>query len=236
MAVNDKPNIAPRGQSARNAVNRFLEEARGLAPVPGSGRGRLVFALDATRSRQPTWDLAQSIQGEMFAATSAQAGLDVQLVYFRGFAECRASSFVSDGRGLGELMSKISCRAGKTQIGRVLRHTLIETRVRPVGALIYVGDAVEEDLDDLGDAAGQLGLLGVKAFMFQEGADALTERAFREIAHLSGGAYAAFDRFAPGRLTELLKAAATYAAGGRLALEKRAQEGEAAARLLLSQI
>jgi hypothetical protein len=234
--VSDKPNIVPNRSSAAGAVDEFLSEVKKLTPVSGEGRGRLVFALDATMSRQPTWDLAQSIQGEMFVTAAAQGGLDVQLVYFRGFSECRASNFVSEGRGLGELMSRISCRSGGTQLAKVLQHVLGETRARPVGALIYIGDAQEEQLDELAALAGQLGLLGVKAFMFQEGGDPGVEKAFREIARLSGGAYAAFDAQAPGRLKDLLKAAAAYAAGGMLALEKEAQRGGAAAQLLLSQL
>lgn len=201
-----------------------------------SSRGRLIFALDATMSRQPTWDLAQSIQGEMFRATAAQGGLDVQLVYFRGFGECRASRFVSGGEGLGALMSRITCRGGRTQIGKVLRHALDESRSGRVGALVYIGDAMEERLDALTATAGELGLLGVKAFMFQEGQDAEVGRAYREIARLTGGAHAAFDAAAPRRLAELLAAVAAYAVGGRLELERRAGEGEGAARLLLSQI
>jgi hypothetical protein len=236
-AVSDKPNIAQQARTAPGgAVDAFLNEVRDLAPARGEGRGRLIFALDATMSRRPTWDLAQSIQGEMFATTAAQGGLDVQLVYFRGLSECRASRFVSGGQGLGALMSKIDCRAGHTQIGKVLRHARDETRIRPVGALIFIGDAMEEWIDDLGALAGELGLLGVKAFMFQEGSNPVTQSAFREIARLTGGAYAAFDASAPRRLAELLKAAAAYAAGGRLELEKRAARGEDAARLLLSQL
>lgn len=187
-------------------------------------------------SRQPTWNMAQSIQGEMFRTTAAQGGLDVQLVYFRGFGECRASRFVSGGDGLGALMSRISCRGGRTQIEKVLRHALNESRAARVGALVYIGDAMEERVDSLAAAAGELGLLGVKTFMFQEGQDATTQHAYREIARLTGGAYATFDATAPRRLAELLAAAAAYAVGGRLELERRAGEGEGAARLLLSQI
>ena len=187
-------------------------------------------------SRQPTWDMAQSIQGEMFRTTAAQGGLDVQLVYFRGFGECRASRFVSGGEGLGALMSRIACRGGRTQIGKVLRHALDESRARRVGALVYIGDAMEERLDALAATAGELGLLGVKAFMFHEGQDSAAQHAYREIARLTGGAYAAFDATAPGRLAELLAAAAAYAVGGRRELERRAEEGGDAARLLLSQI
>lgn len=217
------------------AVDAFLEKARAVAPHEG-GRGRLIFALDATMSRQPTWDLAQSIQSEMFETTAAQGGLDVQLVYFRGFRECRASRFVSQGEGLGALMSRIACQAGKTQVSRVLSHALDETRARRVGALVYIGDAMEEDIDEAAHLAGELGLLGLKAFMFQEGRDPAATRAFREIARLTGGAWAAFDLSAPRRLSELLGAAAAYAAGGLTELEKRAGRGEDAARLLLSQM
>jgi hypothetical protein len=72
--------------------------------------------------------------------------------------------------------------------------------------------------------------------MFQEGADPAAGAAFREIARLTGGAYAAFDLSAPRRLSELLGAAAAYAVGGLPELEKRAGQGEGAARLLLSQM
>ena len=230
----EKKNVtAPRAQST-GAVDAFLEKARAVAPA--SGRGRLIFALDATMSRQPTWDLAQSIQGEMFRATAAQGGLEVQLVYFRGLDECRASRFVNGGEGLGRLMAGISCRGGKTQIGRVLNHARDEARAARIGALVYIGDAMEEGVDSLAHTAGELGLLGVKAFLFQEGADPAATSAFREIARLTGGAHAVFDASAPHRLRELLAAVAAYAVGGLPALEKRAKSGEAAARLLLAQM
>ncbi len=217
-------------------MEAFLEEARRVASASAPDRGRLVFALDATMSRQPTWDVAQSIQGQMFETTAALGGLDVQLVFFRGFGECRASHFVSGGQGLAALMAKIACRGGRTQIAKVLRHVLDEAKTQRIGALVFVGDAMEESVDELCGLAGRLGLLGVKAFMFHEGGDAAVGGAYREIARLTGGAYAAFDSGAPRKLAELLAAAAAYAAGGRLELERRAEAGEDAARLLLSQI
>ena len=227
--------LAPGGKAG--AVDDFLQRVN-RAPVSHteSSRGRLIFALDATMSRQPTWDLAQSLQGRMFESTSALGGLDVQLVYFRGFGECRASRFVSGGQGLAAFMSKIDCRGGHTQIGKVLSHVRDEAKAGRVGALVFVGDAMEERLDDLCAIAGELGLLGVKAFMFHEGGSAVAGNAFKEIARLTGGAYAAFDANAPARLAALLAAAAAYAAGGRLALERKAAEGGSEARLLLSQM
>jgi hypothetical protein len=234
--VGDDPKKAPAPRPSQNsAIDAFLEKARGVAEN-GAARGRLIFALDATMSRQQTWDMAQSIQGEMFRTTAAQGGLDVQLVYFRGLRECRASRFVSQGEGLAGLMGTIGCRGGQTQIGRVLSHALDESRARRVGALVFIGDAMEEKVDHLAALAGELGLLGLKAFMFQEGDDAVAKSAFKEIARLTGGAYAAFDVSAPRRLAELLGAAAAYAVGGLPELEKRAERGEGAARLLLSQM
>ncbi|MCI4680285.1 VWA domain-containing protein [Rhodoblastus acidophilus] len=203
---------------------------------PASGRGRLVFALDATMSRQPTWDLAQQVQGQMFAVAAACGGLDIQLVYFRGLNECRASGFMRDGAGLGRAMSKISVMSGQTQIGRVLRHIRTERGEAPLGAFVYVGDSMEEKADDLGRIAGELGLLGVKGFFFHEGGDTKAAAVFKDLARLSGGAYAVFDSRAPGRLAALLRAAAAYAAGGYQALRDRANAGEAEARQLLSQM
>ncbi len=227
-----------RSAPSASPVDAFLDQSRRApAPRPSGGRGRLIFALDATMSRQPTWDAAIALQGRMFDTTAGLGGLDVQLVYFRGFRECKASSFVSGGAGLDRLMSRIHVEGGNTQIGRVLSHARDEARVARVGALVYVGDAVEERVDPLCAKAGELALLGLKCFMFHEGQDKGAERAFREIARLTGGAYAAFDASAPGKLGSLLAAAAAYAAGGTLALEGQNTAADRdAARLLLSQI
>src|SRR5690606_30689515 len=137
----------------------------------------------------------------------------VQLVYYRGFGECRASRWVSDARALRDLMAGIACRGGQTQIGKVLAHARRETGRDRVQAIVFVGDAMEEDIDRLAKAAGELGLLKVPVFIFQEGHNRDVELAFREIARLSGGAYARFNRSAAGELAALLRAVAAYAAG-----------------------
>jgi hypothetical protein len=230
----------PVTRPGRAEVEAFAESMR-RAPVKVTGRsepgrGRLIFALDATMSRQPTWDVAQQVQGQMFAAAAASGGLDIQLVYFRGFNECRTSAFMRDGAGLGAAMAKIEVRGGQTQIGRILRHIRAERGEWPLGAFVYVGDAMEEKADDLGRIAGELGLLGVKGFFFHEGGDAKAAACFKDLARLTGGAYAEFDARAPGRLAALLRAAAAYAAGGHKALRDRAEAGDREARLLLGQL
>lgn len=231
----DSVPAGPRSSSAD--VADFVAKMKDLAPVTGEGRGRLIFAMDATMSRAPTWDLALRLQGDMFQAVKEVGGLDVQLVYFRGLSECRASKWVSNPDALARLMTSVSCHGGLTQIGRVLTHALNESGAKKVNALVYVGDCMEENVDRLCADAGKLALLGVPAFLFQEGHDAKAERAFREIARLTKGAYCRFDRGSAQQLRDLLTAVAVYAAGGRkalLALSSGAQ-GKGA-RLLLEQL
>ncbi len=223
--------------SSRAEIDAFLAQVRALGPASATGqRGRLIFALDATMSRQPMWDTACQLQADMFREAAKVGGLDVQLVYYRGIGECRASRWVSDARQLAGLMTKIACRGGHTQIGKILAHARRESEKKKVQALVFVGDAMEEAIDDLAAAAGELGLLGVPAFMFQEGFDPIAEQAFREVARLSRGAYCRFDPGAAQQLAELLRAAAAYAAGGLRALENLSAKRSGGATLLLQQM
>ena len=224
----------PTASSPRADIDAFLGKVRSLASSAEAGqRGRLIFALDATMSRQPLWDTACRLQGDMFNETASIGGLDVQLVYYRGLGECRASQWVSDARHLGALMEKIDCRGGHSQIRKVLAHARRENESKKVQALVFVGDAMEEPIDDLCAAAGQLGLLGVPAFVFQEGHDSVAEQSFREIARLSRGAYCRFDVGAAHELAELLRAVAAYAAGGIKALaDLKARHNGGAVKLL----
>jgi hypothetical protein len=233
---------APAGRgtpatSSRAEIDAFLEHVRTIERTTAAGkRGRLIFALDATMSRQPTWDTACKLQAEMFLEAQAIGGLDVQLVYFRGMAECRASRWVSEPPALAALMEKIDCRGGHTQIRKVLAHARRETEKSKVQALVYVGDAMEEGVDDLCARAGELGLRGVPAFVFQEGGDPVAEQAFREIARLSRGAYCRFNAGAAHELRELLRAVDAYAAGGMKALNDLSARRNAGAVRLLEQM
>ncbi len=147
--------------SPSEEVARFLKEVDARPPAVTEGHGRLIFGLDATMSRQPTWDLACQLQAEMFEAAAATGGLAIQLVYYRGLGECRASPWMDDARKLGTMMARIDCQGGRTQIRRVLRHAAREAGEAPVSALVFVGDAMEETLDQLCAEAGPLALRGV---------------------------------------------------------------------------
>jgi hypothetical protein len=227
----DSKHLASVGKSAE--VEAFLAKVKAMPAVKAaSGKGRLIFALDATASREATWDQACHLQGEMFEATAAIGGLDVQLVFYRGFRECRASRWLTAAAELHGAMRGVSCVGGTTQLGRVLSHAAKEARAGRVNALVFVGDAMEENVDELCRLAGEFGLCGVPAFIFHEGHDEAAGRAFRQIAKLSGGAYCPFDAGSARQLRELLGAVAVYAAGGRQALLDYGKRKGGAALLL----
>ncbi|MBX3454064.1 VWA domain-containing protein [Ferrovibrio sp.] len=219
-------------------VAAFLRQVA-VAPKPsaqGSGRGRLIFAMDATASRQATWTEAQQVQAEMFKAVAGIGGLDIQLVFFRGLGECRASDWVSRAPDLLRLMRQVQCVGGHTQIERVLRHTLAEARESRVNALVYVGDCLEESPDDIAVRAGELAMLGVPIFAFQEGEEPRARACFQEMARLTRGAYCSFDRSSAAMLAQLLSAVAVYAAGGHRALADYAERAGPEVRLLSRQM
>jgi hypothetical protein len=212
-------------------IDRFLTEK---AQETGR-RGRLIFALDATASRQETWDAACQLQAEMFRGTAGIGSLDVQLVYYRGpeghpEGECRASRWYDSPVYLTTAMSSIVCRAGHTQIARVLAHTRQEAMRSKINALVFVGDSCEESRDALVQLAADLGRLGVPVFLFQEGHNQKAEQIFREMAQLTHGAHCRFDPGAARQLAELLRAVALFAVGGTPALATRQDAG--AIRLL----
>lgn len=224
-------------KSSKAAIDAFVDQVR-RAPVvkPAGTRGRLIFAMDATASREPTWDRACQLQGEMFTETAALGGLEIQLCYYRGFGEFDASPWLSSSNDLLRRMTSVSCRGGHTQIEKVLRHAIAQTKKQKVQALVFVGDCMEEDVDRLCHLAGQLGVLGVPAFMFHEGDDPAARRAFEEIARLTRGACCAFDAGSANQLRDLLGAVAVYAAGGQRALQDFSKNRSEVVRRLTRQL
>lgn len=217
-AMNDSKKLP--SQSSSSDVQAFLKKLAQTPNVKPAGRkGRLIFALDATASREPTWQEACRIQADMFDAAATLGGLEIQLCYYRGMADFEAFPWLVRAEELRRRMALVQCVGGYTQIGKVLEHTLQETRTGKVDALVFVGDSMEENVDFICKIAGELGLLGVKAFLFQEGFDPTAELAFKQIAKLTQGAHCRFDAGSARQLRDLLNAVAVYAAGGLKALE-----------------
>lgn len=219
--TNKNRSVARKGSSGD--IDAFLDKVESFPVVTARDRpGRLIFAMDATASRAPTWDMACDLQAKMFTEANGIGELDIQLVFFRGYKECKSSRWLNNPIDLLRLMTSVTCLAGRTQIGRVMQHALREHKSGAIDALVYVGDSMEEPVDKLGDLAGQLGLINLPLFMFQEGHDIGTANAYRQFAELSGGAYCSFDSNSANQLGELLTAVALYAAGGRAAMGKYA--------------
>lgn len=224
-------------QSNADQVSDFLAKVAATPSVrSASGRGRLIFAMDATASRAPTWDRACDLQAEMFHATDGLGGLEVQLVFYRGYGECKSSPWVTASDELVRRMVKVRCLGGRTQLRKVLRHAAKETDRRRVNALVFVGDCFEEDIDEVCDVAGELGVRGVPAFLFQEGVDPMATQAFRQVARLTGGAHCSFDLSSARQLRELLSAVAIFAAGGRVALEDYSKRSGSQVRQITNQL
>jgi hypothetical protein len=162
-----KPTTRPKPGAALAAFAAQVNAHRAAQPP------RLIFAMDATGSRQPAWDMAVKLQSEMFSAV-ANGGLLVQLVAYMGGlplhdggtvvgsrdgtptvaggkpvdknpARLIAGPFTSSSDVLGALMRKVVCRVGYTQLARVLRHAISTHRKTPIKAMVIVGDAAEHD-------------------------------------------------------------------------------------------
>lgn len=208
-------------ESTGSEIDAFLRKVASTPAVKSSGQsGRLIFALDATASREPAWDHACHLQARMFEETAALGGLAIQLCYYRGLNEFRATDWLTNAADLQHRMAAVHCLGGHTQIRKVLRHAIRETRLTKVDALVFVGDSMEEAFDELSQLAGELGIHKVPVFLFHEGGDAVARHAFKQIARLTDGAYCPFDAGSARQLRDLLSAVAVYAAGGRRALEK----------------
>ena len=224
-------------KSNNTEIDAFLKKVRST-PVtkPARARGRLIFAMDATASREPSWDRACHIQGEMFKETATLGGLDIQLCHYRGFGEFKATQWLSSSDELLKSMTSVSCQGGCTQIEKVLRQAITQTKQKKVQALVFVGDCMEEDVDRLCQIAGELSMLGVPVFLFHEGAEPVAQRTFKQIARLTRGAYCSFDATSAEQLRDLLRAVAVYAAGGRAALQDFSKDRSEVVRKLTRQL
>ena len=215
--------------SHAKAIAAFLEKQRVV-------RGRIAFVIDATMSREHSWDAAAQIQAEMFAEAAKFGTLEMQVTYFRGFDEVKSSVWTSDARELQHFMGRVRCDSGHTKYARALACVRKEHQQQAISAVIAIGDMLEEEPRTLYDAVAGL---GAPLFAFQEGNDfeqpevARLREAFQEMARLTKGAYHAFDAGSIAQLRELLRAVAVFATGGLNALADLRTDS---ARKLLGQL
>ena len=218
--------------TSTTSVSAFLQKHKSISSVVKQQQ-RLLFAIDATASRQPTWDLACKLTGALFSGADSLPGLTLKLCFYRGFSEFRQSDWLSDSQLLSRKMATVRCEAGQTQIERTLEFGLKEHKQSSIRGIVFIGDAIEEPPHRLLNLAGQCAMVKLPLFIFQEGHDGTVQDIFTQMARLSKGAYARFDLNAPDRLRDLLNAVATYARGGYTALK---QQNSTAAQILLNQL
>ena len=189
--------------------------------------------MDATASREPTWERACQLHAEMFKVTDELGGLSIQLCYYRGLTEFRTFNWSDNETELVKMMADVTCLGGHTQIRKVLKNALVQQDIK---AVVFIGDAIEENPDLLCQLAGELGLLNTPLFIFQEGLDSYVKKIFKQMAKLSRGAYAPFDLNSATELKQLLSAVAIFAAGGQEALEKFSKESDKTVARLTRQL
>jgi hypothetical protein len=226
----------PDKKSSALDVQAFIGRVKNTSITTIVDKGRLIFAMDATASREHCWDMASQKHAAMFAEADKVSALSVQLCYYRGMGEFTALTWTSGAEEIKQALLSVRCLAGQTQIAKVLAHALHETRTSKVNALVFVGDCVEENSDSLEALAGQLGILNLPLFVFQEGKDPKVGSIFSTLAKLSGGAHCQFDQGSAKELGQLLAAVAVYASGGKAALESNLLSRDASVRRLLQQL
>lgn len=236
LALSDRANFLDkvRDRKAVSATPKRDTLAKVLANEP---RPRLLFAMDATASREVSWNVAKEITGAMFEAVPG--ALDVALAYHGGGRLQEITPFSPDAKAFLDKVYTVRCRAGMTALNQVLQGA---TEVSQLKALIYIGDCFEESPTGAVELAQQLKLKGVRCFIFHDASSAsggydikAGAKVFASIAKITGGALLPFDETSPQMVKALLEAISIYAAQGIKALEKK-RASLPAARLLLDQI
>ncbi|MFT6113706.1 MAG: hypothetical protein ACJA10_000639 [Oleispira sp.] len=226
----------PDKTSNTQDIQAFIGRVNNTPLITGADKGRLIFAMDATASREHCWDMASHQHAAMFTEADKISALSVQLCYYRGFGEFKALPWMRGANEIKQALLSVNCLGGKTQIAKVLSHALSETRADKVDALVFIGDCVEENPDSLAALAGQLGILNLPLFIFQEGDNPGVGTIFSQLATLSGGAHCQFDQGSAKQLGQLLAAVAVYAAGGKSALKSNLLSQDVSVRRLLQQL
>ncbi len=199
---------------------RLMNEA--LARIGASGtpevrRGRLVFILDLTSSRNRGLHQARVATAAMFDAIKRLGSIAVKLIYYRGH-ECKASGWESDPEVVSRAMGRLSCEAGVTQIARALR-CVLEQEKESISGVVFIGDHCEDNPEELAHLAAALGEKRIPVFVFHEcqdnnGAALHAKLVFKLMAEFSNGIYSEFEPASDLALRELLSSVAAFSTAG----------------------
>lgn len=216
--------------SAPAALRSALTHAE---PPPETGtplRPRLVFAVDATASREPAWAAARQVTDALVSALPG--ALDVALAVHGGARVHTFTAFTNDANRLRDRAAGVACQAGSTRLLPILSASLRQPGVRVV---VYIGDVFEESISQGRRMADAMGANATKLIVLHDTADPAARRdaeVFWDLAKRTGGCVLPFDASAPGRLRDLLSAVAVFAVGGEKLLRARQADLPGAVALL----
>ena len=193
------------------AIDRYKERAALKRGV------RIGFLIDATASREHTWEQAQTIQAKMFHSASGLTALKLRLVYFGG-NRITKHGWNDNERGVAAHMAAVRCSAGLTQIIEGLEAFIDEKPENRAGAIILIGDCFEEDSAIAAKTAALLKAKNIKVFSFIEGEDWTAHSVFKNLATITGGKFAKFGDDLP--LDDLCEGVALMTYGGEKALTR----------------
>jgi hypothetical protein len=205
--------------SAAAALPAAIGHAEPPAETGTAARPRLVFAVDATASREPAWEAARQVTDALVKALPG--ALDVALAVHGGSRVHTFTGFTADAAALRDRAAGVTCQAGLTRLLPILSASLKQSSVR---VIVYIGDVFEESLTHGRRLADSLGAQGTKLIVLHDTADASARRdaeVFWDLAKRTGGCVLPFDAGAPGRLRNILSAVAVYAVGGEKLLREQ---------------
>jgi hypothetical protein len=213
----------PKNLPEKSSKRAFLDKVGALSKTKDNSKialalkktPKLLFSMDATASRQPSWDVAQEITLSMFDVMPG--GLKIALAYHSGGHLKAVTDFRADAAYFKDQIAGVQCEAGLTALCEILESA---SEIPALSSLIYIGDCFEERLDTASRLAQKLKTNGVRCFMFLEGDDGEAREAFNTIAEITGGAVFPFEQQSLVRVKEKLDAIAAFSAGGMKLLKE----------------
>ncbi len=149
--------LATTAVTAAAATLPTLSHAEPPVEAGASGGPRLIFAVDATASREPAWTAARRVTDALVKALPGE--LDVALAVHGGSRVHTFTAFTKDAATLRDRAAGVACEAGLTRLLPILSASLKHQAVRVV---VYIGDVFEESLNQGRRLADAMGAQGTK--------------------------------------------------------------------------
>jgi hypothetical protein len=218
--------VSPAAASLLSTLGHTRPQVETTTPA----RPRLIFAVDATASREPAWAAARQVTDALVKALPGE--LDVALAVHGGSRVHTFTEFTSQPATLRDRAAGVACQAGVTRLLPILSVSLQQKAVRVV---IYIGDVFEENMARGRQLADAMGHQGTRLIVLHDTADPTARRdaeLFWDLAKRTGGCVLPFDASSTARLRDLLSAVAVYAVGGEKLLRERRHDLPGAVALL----